>query len=151
MASRAPKVCCDCTALVYDGSSRCAEHRKRWSDWPRSESSWVTGTREFTKLRRQVMVRDGGMCRIMGPTCTRIATEVGHIVEVSAAGAPYDPDDCRSVYGPCHAARSAASRAAPPPGAPPAARPVRKRRRARAADTFAAARVIMARSWGDNT
>ncbi len=137
MSPRASKVCSfeQCFQAVRDGGSRCEAHRRKPWDGPRTESSRVTGTRRFTELRRQVLARDGGMCRIMGPTCTRIATEVDHIVEVSAGGAPYDPKNLQSVCGPCHHAKPASpTRVAPP-------RPIRGRRR-RAFDGSAVPKAI---------
>jgi 5-methylcytosine-specific restriction enzyme A len=134
MTSRAAKACSEisCTTLVHDGGSRCVEHRKRWSDYPRTESSKVTGTRRWREeTRPAVLVRDRYRCQVMGPTCTLISTEVDHIVEVSAGGAPYDPANCRAICGNCHDAVSAASRANPPPGVPPSPRPVKHRRRRR--------------------
>ncbi|MGO9382392.1 MAG: HNH endonuclease [Mycobacterium sp.] len=103
MTPRASKLCGHpgCTNLS-GRDSRCPEHaRPAWSG-PRTESAKRTGTRRFNqKIRPAVLERDGGLCRVMGPTCTRLATEVHHVVEVSAGG-----DDSLtnlvSICEPCH-------------------------------------------------
>src|SRR6202040_1047146 len=98
MASRAPKACSEiyCTALVYDGGSQCVDHRKSWSG-PRTESSKVTGTREFGELRRKTFERDGGMCRAQLPGCTRVAQECHHLDAVVDYGKTSDISRLLSV------------------------------------------------------
>jgi 5-methylcytosine-specific restriction protein A len=110
MSPRGPKACSDigCTILVHDGGSRCPEHRKVWAS-PRTASSRRTGTRQFNAtIRPRVLERDGGLCRVMGPGCARLASQVHHVKEVSAGGSD-DLDNLISVCEPCHKHITAAS------------------------------------------
>jgi hypothetical protein len=142
-------VCCDCTALVYDGGSRCSVHARPAWDGPKTESSRVTGTREFTKLRRQTFERDGGMCRAQLEGCARVAVECHHLDQVADFGKTKDIGRLLSVCRPCHIKLTAAAKNNPSSGAPPPApRPVRKRRRARA-DVPAVPRTIVVKAWTD--
>lgn len=134
--TRAPKACAEmsCTALVYDGGSRCVEHRKSWSG-PRTESSKTTGTRYFNKvIRPAVLERDQYRCQIRGPRCLGTADQADHIVELSVGGAPYELSNLRAACTPCHSHRTAVSAAAASSSgaaAPPPPTPSRRRRRRR--------------------
>jgi 5-methylcytosine-specific restriction protein A len=103
MSPRASKVCSAPGCVALSGrQSRCPEHaRVGWSG-PRTASARRTGTRHFNQgIRPKVSQRDGGMCRVMGPGCTRIATEVHHVIEVAAGGSD-DLDNLISICAPCH-------------------------------------------------
>jgi 5-methylcytosine-specific restriction endonuclease McrA len=51
----------------------------------------------WRKVRRRVLLRDGGLCQIRGPGCTVKATQVDHIVPVNAGGALYDEANLRAA------------------------------------------------------
>jgi 5-methylcytosine-specific restriction protein A len=102
MSPRASKVCStpECPNLC-GRASHCTEHAKVWAS-PRTASARRTGTRRFNKgIRPKVFQRDGGMCSVMGPGCTRIATEVHHVIEVATGGSD-DLDNLISICAPCH-------------------------------------------------
>ena len=108
---RAPRVCAECTALVY-GGARCPEHAKQPWSGPRTESSRRTGTRRWQATRRQILNRDGGRCRARLPGCTLIAIEVHHLDQL--ADNPHDEhphDRLISVCKPCHTKLTAADNA----------------------------------------
>jgi 5-methylcytosine-specific restriction endonuclease McrA len=48
-------------------------------------------------VRREVLMRDGGICIVAGPTCRGRATSVDHIVPVSLGGARLDPANLRAA------------------------------------------------------
>ena len=76
----------------------------------------------WRRIRLAVLERDGYRCRINGPRCTGLATQVDHIVEVTRGGAMYDPTNLRAACRECNTRRSAINtnrkRHAPPPPAP---------------------------------
>jgi HNH endonuclease len=53
----------------------------------------------WPKVRLAILERDNRTCRIVGPGCTNIATEVDHIIPIDKGGAWYDPDNLRAS---CH-------------------------------------------------
>jgi 5-methylcytosine-specific restriction protein A len=109
MSPRASKVCSTPGCPNLSGrESHCSEHAKVWAS-PRTASARRTGTRHFNQvIRPKVFQRDGSMCRVMGPGCTRIATEIHHVVEVSQGGSD-DLDNLISICAPCHKRITAAS------------------------------------------
>jgi len=70
-------------------------------------------TSAWRRVRQAVLERDGYLCRIGGPTCTRRAQEVDHIIPRKAGGAMFDEHNLRSVCKACHAARPVLPRHAP--------------------------------------
>ncbi len=56
----------------------------------------------WPRLRNSVLKRDARQCRIQGPYCITVATEVDHI-----AGHSDDPVNLRAACKPCYAQRSA--------------------------------------------
>jgi 5-methylcytosine-specific restriction endonuclease McrA len=61
-------------------------------------------TPEWRRLRRLILDRDGNLCRIGGPTCTRYATCVDHIVARADGGDCWDPANLRAACRPCNSA-----------------------------------------------
>jgi 5-methylcytosine-specific restriction endonuclease McrA len=61
-------------------------------------------------VRQQVLARDAHRCQLRLQGCLGRAGEVDHIIDVRLGGALLDPDNCRSVCGPCHRRRSNAKR-----------------------------------------
>jgi 5-methylcytosine-specific restriction endonuclease McrA len=72
----------------------------------------------WRRVRVQVLERDGGVCQLRLEGCQHEASEVDHVVDIRLRGGVLDPDNCRSVCGPCHRRRSNAkqqrSRQPPP-------------------------------------
>jgi hypothetical protein len=66
----------------------------------------VYRTKQWRNLRAGIFERDGYRCKIAGPKCTTVATQVDHIVPMSAGGAPYDSDNLRASCRACNVARS---------------------------------------------
>lgn len=69
------------------------------ADWP---YCWP-----WPKVSRAVLERDGYVCQINGPKCTKVATEADHIVPPDEGGAPFDADNARASCAPCNRARGA--------------------------------------------
>ena len=61
--------------------------------------------RPWERTRRYVLQRDGYRCQIAGPTCTRTATQVDHIVPLAAGGNELDPTNLRAACSTCNASR----------------------------------------------
>jgi hypothetical protein len=86
------------------------------------------------------------MCRAQLDGCTRIATEVHHVVEVAAGGSD-DPDNLVSVCGPCHTKQGGSATNQPRSSSnAPASTPRRRRRRY---DESTAPRTIIPRTGYD--
>jgi 5-methylcytosine-specific restriction enzyme A len=96
--SRPGKICGHhgCHTIVLDGHGRCVTHRHI----RRSPSSRTTGSRDWRKLRAQVLARDRHRCR----DCGLPATEVHHVVSVSLGGTN-DPSNLRALCDACHAVK----------------------------------------------
>jgi len=71
-------------------------------------TGWIGSTRRATLpadwpiTRRRILHRDRHTCRILGPRCIGLATEVDHIGE----RADHSDANLRSACRPCHHARS---------------------------------------------
>lgn len=63
-------------------------------------------TRAYRALRLWVLDRDRHLCRVGGPTCTRVATEVDHVIARADGGAVFDPDNMRAACSACNAWRA---------------------------------------------
>lgn len=104
---KAPRLCPGdeghCTNLITHGS-RCADCAPTaWFGAPRSQSSKITSTRAWRKLRADVLQRDNYQCQIRHPyVCTGHADRVDHIHNTAAGGAPLDPDNCQAACEPCN-------------------------------------------------
>lgn len=68
------------------------------ADFSSSSSIWRS-------LRLVVLERDEWKCRIRATGCTFKATEVDHIVPLSAGGPPYDPANLRASCLHCNRSR----------------------------------------------
>ena len=64
-------------------------------------------TSAYRRLRLAVLDRDGWLCQIRGPRCTRAATVVDHVVSRVDGGAVFDPSNMRAACRPCNALRAA--------------------------------------------
>lgn len=109
--ARAPRPCPTpgCPTLLAPGAT-CPDHAPRpWSTGTagrgRGRSGWA-----WTRTRAAVLARDSYACRIGGPGCTTTATEVDHLVPLSAGGTD-DPGNLRAVCAVCHRAKTAADAA----------------------------------------
>lgn len=63
-------------------------------------------TGPWRRIRQQVLERDGHLCQIRGPNCTRLADQVDHIVPWDKGGAPYDPTNLRAACRRCNVGRA---------------------------------------------
>lgn len=83
----------------------CEDHqRPAWEKGSRSRSGGY-GWR-WTKLRRQVLERDGYLCQ----PCLKVgrltrATEVDHVLNIAAGGTD-SPDNLRAICTQCHRAKT---------------------------------------------
>ena len=57
---------------------------------------------EWQAIRRQVLARDGHLCRIRGPKCTFKATQVDHVVAVSQGGPRLEPANLQAACAACN-------------------------------------------------
>lgn len=64
-------------------------------------------SRQWQALRLWVLDRDRWVCQINGPTCTRHATVVDHVVPVADGGPYVDPSNLRAACVTCNGQRSA--------------------------------------------
>ncbi len=55
----------------------------------------------WSKVRAQILARDGYRCQVQGPTCTGVGTSVDHIVPLSRGGARLDPGNLRAACSGC--------------------------------------------------
>ena len=96
--------------MAWEGSSR---RRRLPKDW--------------TRIRRRILIRDRRTCQIQGPGCLGKATEVDHI----RPGDDHGDDNLQAACAACHASKSgreggaasAAARAARPRLRPPERHP----------------------------
>jgi 5-methylcytosine-specific restriction protein A len=65
-------------------------------------------TRAWKRVRLAILARDGYRCQIQGPRCKGTATEVDHILELHAGGAPLHPSNLRAACKSCNSSRGAA-------------------------------------------
>ena len=107
-----------------------------------SPTSWELGrgrrTRQWVRIRRRVLVRDGMQCQRCGvdlhdgaPSTDPLQATVGHVRPLALGGDPLDIDNLRAECRRCNVGDSSRIRAAK------AARG-RELRRARSLDTFGA-------------
>jgi len=104
--TKAPTVCAvpGCPN-VASSSGRCPTHARK--------DRWATGAhgrampRDWSRTRARILRRDP-TCRIAGPRCTTLATEVDHIVR---GGGDHDAN-LQGACHPCHQAKSQAEAAA---------------------------------------
>ncbi len=59
-------------------------------------------TAAWRKVRLVVLERDGGQCRIRGPRCTHVATDVDHIQPLAHGGDPFHLSNLRSACRECN-------------------------------------------------
>ena len=57
-------------------------------------------------LRKQVLERDGYICRIGAPGCTLAANQVDHIVPVAKGGSWWSPENLRAACPRCNNGRN---------------------------------------------
>lgn len=75
-------------------------------------SSNELGSRAWQALRTFVLERDGNVCQLRLPGCTRDADCVDHVIARSEGGDTMDPANCRASCTSCNTSRGAARRAA---------------------------------------
>jgi 5-methylcytosine-specific restriction endonuclease McrA len=68
----------------------------------KTRSSQLVRTAAWRKVRAQVLKRDRNRCQLREPGCTVEATQVDHIVNVGAGGAPLDPKNLQSACPTCN-------------------------------------------------
>lgn len=76
--------------------------------------SWLYRTAAWRRVRLVVLERDAWRCKIKGPRCTGVATEVDHIVQLIDGGALLDPDNLRAACRRCNRGRRPGARQAAP-------------------------------------
>jgi 5-methylcytosine-specific restriction endonuclease McrA len=59
-------------------------------------------TQDRDRIRRTVLARDGGLCRLRLPGCTTYATTVDHLMPVSKGGDEYDVGNCVASCQSCN-------------------------------------------------
>jgi hypothetical protein len=59
----------------------------------------------WRRVRLTILARDGYLCQIIAPGCTRAATQVDHIVPVSKGGSILDPANLRAACARCNRGR----------------------------------------------
>lgn len=72
-----------------------------WSG-PRTQSSKVTSTYAWKKLRLEVLRRDRYQCQTRGPRCIGHADQVDHVHNTGSGGAPIDADNAKAICVECH-------------------------------------------------
>ena len=107
---RAPKKCAhhDCEHRIT-ARTHCAAHTNHWTSRGRTESSKVTATARWKRLRPTILDRDAHTCQIRTPgICTHTATVVDKIRTPAQGGDPYDPANLQAACTPCnnHKART---------------------------------------------
>src|SRR5664280_1276336 len=97
----------------------------------KKQQPWYQGP--WRRVRLTILERDGYLCRIKGPKCTVIATQVDHIVPVKpdgSGGAWFEPANLRAACFACNRDRveNALTRlvAKPKPDGPPPGTPSRR-------------------------
>lgn len=64
----------------------------------------------WRRIRREILVRDNYECQIRGYGCTRVATEVDHILPVKMGGDWFDKENLRGSCRNCNLARNTKAR-----------------------------------------
>lgn len=70
-------------------------------------------TRAWRNLRPRIFERDGGICQVGLPGCTKMATQVDHIHPIVYGGAPYDETNLRASCAKCNSTRANKARRKP--------------------------------------
>lgn len=99
---KAPRQCPTqgCTNLIRH-TRYCPEHTKSWQG-PRTESSKITSTSDWKKLRTEVLERDNYTCQIQLPgICIGHATHVDKVRPANAGGTGNDRN-ARAACKPCN-------------------------------------------------
>jgi len=80
----------------------------------RADGTWRYDDPAWRKVRKAVLERDGGLCRVRrGEGCTSRATEVDHIVPVGEGGAMFDAGNLRASCRWCNRGRRPAASSGP--------------------------------------
>jgi 5-methylcytosine-specific restriction protein A len=69
---------------------------------PRTQSSKVTSTYAWKKLRLTVLRRDRYQCQVRGPRCIGHAEQVDHVHNTGSGGAHLDPNNTQAICIECH-------------------------------------------------
>lgn len=124
MAARPKTICrkAACGALI-DAPGYCAKHAQLKVGWTTSHDGKTAAQRgldyAWQKLRKRILSRDGGLCRIKGAGCEYVAREVDHIIgrakaeSIGWTRAQMDAEsNLQSTCKRCHKAKSEAEAAA---------------------------------------
>lgn len=108
---RAPRRCpgdnYECPNLIAGSVKYCPDHITGWGRRnQRTTSSAITNTAAWKRLRRKVLERDNHECQAREPGCTRQATQVDHIINTAAGGAPLDPNNAQAICPTCNARKA---------------------------------------------
>ena len=98
--SRAPKVCIDCTALVYGGGSRCPEHVQKQPYRRNGVDRSDTAARR--RMKAAVFAQARYYCQIQDQGCLGRASEVDRIDNTLG----YVDGNMRAACRRCHARRT---------------------------------------------
>lgn len=113
MPNAAPKPCCHCGALVYDGTIRCAAHKARagtFADRSRGTRQQRGYGASWDRTRALVLQRDAGLCQ----PCRRhgifhSGQEVDHRVP-KARGGTDELNNLQTVCREVHRAKTSAEK-----------------------------------------
>jgi 5-methylcytosine-specific restriction enzyme A len=64
-------------------------------------------TRAWLSVRLYVLARDGYLCQIRGPRCTKFANAADHIIPLADGGPEFDPKNLRAACKRCNSGRAA--------------------------------------------
>jgi 5-methylcytosine-specific restriction protein A len=112
-----------CGALI-DTPGYCRKHTKQETGWNRTNEGKTSTERGYDyawqQRRKRILSRDCGLCRIKGPGCGFIASEVDHKMSKASARAKgwtdeqiEDDSNLQSTCQTCHKAKTASERATP--------------------------------------
>lgn len=98
---RAPKVCSEpgCINDAAVKSGRCVDHQEK--PWVRQKGKRRAPVRGYSKLRKVVLRRDGGLCVF----CWHTATDVDHRIPVAWGGRD-ELENLQSMCDRCHGVKS---------------------------------------------
>lgn len=72
-------------------------------------------TAQWQRVRLMVLERDGWVCQIRLPKCTRRAEQVDHIISWRDGGSKFDPSNLRAACAYCNNARGRVKSVTAPP------------------------------------
>jgi 5-methylcytosine-specific restriction endonuclease McrA len=108
---RAPKRCSPSCKNKVVSKGKCIEHQPERIPWVKAPGSERPDRKKALKDRqkRRILYRDNNFfngCRLRFDGCTRIATQVDHIIPAWYAGEEASDDDLQGVCESCHNKKS---------------------------------------------